>query len=416
MADNGATTEEKPTRTRGRRGAAAETAKAAKRYFDAVAARDVEEMVACWKAGGVDRLVGQADLVAPGGVRAYFSELFGAIPDFAFDVVDVVAEGDRAVVRWKASGTFTGPGTFMGFEPTGARLALEGVDMVTVADDLIVANHAFVDGMTIARQIGAVPPADSPTEQRMRSAVNARTRIAGRIVDPPEQIAEGVWIVRGGFPRKAFNVFFVREGDGVVMFDAGIKPMTNALGAIGAELGGITRIVLGHGHADHRGAAPGLLGVPVQCHPDEVADAEGDGGQHYFRNDRLAAPARWLYPKLLKSWDGGPVKISGTLAEGDDVAGFEVVHIPGHAPGLIALWRASDRLALVSDGFYTVDPEKFSRSAPRVAHAAFNQDTEKARESMRKLAALDLAAAWPGHGDPVTGDVKGKLLHAADTT
>ena len=121
-------------------------------------------------------------------------------------------------------------------------------------------------------------------------------------------------------------------------------------------------------------------------------------------------------PRMLKMWDGGPVKIAGTVAEGDEVAGFKVVHLPGHAPGLIGLWRESDRLALVSDCFYTLDPETGRKGHARVPLAAFNQDTEQARASIRKLAALEPAAAWPGHADPVTGDVKAQLEHAADTT
>src|SRR4051794_15757728 len=389
MAGNGATTTAKPARTRSRRGAGAETAKVAMRYFDAVSARDVDEMAACWKPGSIDRIFGQADLVAPHDVKAWFSEIFAAVPDFRFEVVDFVVEGDKAVARWHATGTFTGPGSFQGFVPTGGRLDLEGMDMVTVEDGLLIGNEAYMDGMTMGRQLGALPPADSPTEQRMQKMVNARTKLATKIADPPEEIADGVWVVRGGFPRKAFNVYFLRDGDGVVMFDAAIKAMTNSLAAAGAQLGGITRVVLGHGHADHRGAAAGLLGVPIHCHVDEVADAEGDGGGHYFDFSKLARPARWLYPGLLKTWDGGPVKIDGTVEEGDDVAGFKVVHIPGHAPGLIALWRESDRLAIVSDGFYTADPEKFKPGPPIVAHPAFNWDTDKARASVRKLAELD---------------------------
>ena len=46
------------------------------------------------------------------------------------------------------------------------------------------------------------------------------------------------------------------------------------------------------------------------------------------------------------------MKIDDTVAEGDEVAGFRVHHFPGHAPGLIGLWRESDRLALVSDTVY----------------------------------------------------------------
>jgi len=54
--------------------------------------------------------------------------------------------------------------------------------------------------------------------------------------------------------------------------------------------------------------------------------------------------------------------------------------------------------------------------APRVAHDAFNFDTQQARASIRRLAALEPAAAWPGHAKPVTGDVRAQLEHAADAT
>jgi hydroxyacylglutathione hydrolase len=242
-----------------------------------------------------------------------------------------------------------------------------------------------------------------------------RPRLARLIASEPERIAEGVWVVRGGFPTRTMNVYFVADGDGVALFDAGIEAMTGAVARAGAQLGGITRIVLGHGHADHRGVAPGL-DVPVLCHPAERADAEGDGGRHYFDLSQLDPHGRAVIGGMLGLWDGGPVRIAATLQEGDDVAGFRVVHLPGHAPGLIGLWRERDRLALVSDCFYTLDPQTGRPGHARVPHRAFNQDTEQARASIRKLAALEPAAAWAGHADPLTGDVRGQLEHAAATT
>ena len=107
-------------------------------------------------------------------------------------------------------------------------------------------------------------------------------------------------------------------------------------------------------------------------------------------------------PRMLKVWDGGPVSIDDTVEEGDDVAGFRVVHLPGHAPGLIGLWRERDRLALVSDCFYTLDPQTGIHGRPRVPHRAFNQDTEQARASIRKLAALEPSLILPGHGPAIT--------------
>ena len=233
-----------------------------------------------------------------------------------------------------------------------------------------------------------------------------------------EPIARGVWLMRGGMPKRTMNVYLLVDDGGVTMFDAGIDDMVGPLGEVSDRMGGLKRIVLSHSHADHRGAAP-KLGAPVHCHPDEVADAEGDGGYHYFELSKLESPVmRSAYPHLLRLWDGGPVSVAGTLSEGDEVAGFEVKHFPGHAPGLIGLWREADRLALVSDTLYTLDPDSVLTpyGGPRLPHPAFTPAREQARESLRKLAALEPHAVWSGHARPVTGDVRGQLEHAADTT
>jgi steroid delta-isomerase-like uncharacterized protein len=392
----------------------ATTEEVARAYFEAHERRDLDTVISLWEPGGTARIVGVVEMTDPSQLRAYFQSLYDAFPDFQLRITSITAQDERAWVRWAITGTFAGPASFQGFEPTGARLSIEGADLMEVHDGRVHRIDAYTDNMTIARQLGVLPPADSPTEQRMTKAMNLRTRLAGRMCEDPEEIADGVWIVRGGLPRKAFNVYFVRDGDGVLMFDAGIKGMVNGLGAAGAQLGGITRIVLGHGHVDHRGAAPGLTGVPVYCHPDNVADATGDGGIHYSDLSKMSPPARWLYPMLLKSWDGGPVEIAGTIDEGEDVAGFEAVLVAGHAPGQIALWRESDRLALSTDSFYTANPERFSEGPPIVPHRAFNFDHEQAIASVRKLAALEPASAWPGHANPLTGDVRSQLEAAAD--
>ena len=55
-----------------------------------------------------------------------------------------------------------------------------------------------------------MPPAQGSTaERRMRRAFNPATRLARGLSARPEQIAEGVWVVRGGFPIKRLNVYFV---------------------------------------------------------------------------------------------------------------------------------------------------------------------------------------------------------------
>jgi steroid delta-isomerase-like uncharacterized protein len=152
----------------------------AKSYFQGAADRDVDAMVACWAPGGLERFVGEQEVLAPEGVREYFTELFGAFPDFRFEVLDTTASRTRVAVRWRASGTFAGPGAFQGFAPNGARIEIEGCDVLTIADELIQRNDAYFDGADLARQLGFLPPAGSPAEAWLTRLANLRTRLAAR--------------------------------------------------------------------------------------------------------------------------------------------------------------------------------------------------------------------------------------------
>ncbi len=98
-----------------------------------------------------------------------------------------------------------------------------------------------------------------------------------------------------------------------------------------------------------------------------------------------------------------------TVREGERLAGFEVVDLPGHAPGPIGLWRERDRVALVSECFYMNDMHGRPQP-PSVPLDSYNLDTAQARRSIRKLAELRPAIACPGHLGPLNGaDVVAQL-------
>jgi hydroxyacylglutathione hydrolase len=233
-----------------------------------------------------------------------------------------------------------------------------------------------------------------------------------------EKVADGVRLLRGDF-RGAMNVYFLEDGDGVVQFDAGTKGMRKSVKETGEQLGGVRQVVLGHAHADHRGAAA-ATGAPIFCHPDEVADAESDASiaPYMDLSELPVAWVRWIYPLLLRRWDGGAVKIDGTVSEGERVAGFEVLHFPGHAPGLIGLWRESDRVAIVSDVVYLVDSARLKplpKGEASVPHPAWAWDHAKAKESVRRLAALEPRVVCTGHEHPLHGDdLRATLERAAE--
>ena len=351
----------------------------------------------------------------PDEMRAFFEETFAAMPDMRFEVLDVVAARNQAAVRWHATGTFCG-GPFQGIEPTGARVELEGIDLLTIEDGKIVRNDAYYDSGAVRAR--GRPAAASGERDRAAHGGGVQHRARGccaRSCSRPSARSRRECGWCGAASRmKIMNVYLIEDDGGVTVFDAGIRAMTRGIASVAAGLGGIKRVVLGHGHPDHRGAAPGI-GAPVFCHPDNVADTEGDGGERYIDFSKLDWYARPVLPRLLGMWDGGPVKVEGTVTEGDDIAGFKVVDLPGHAPGLIGLWREDDRLALVSDTFYTLDPQTGQQGRPaRPASARSTRTPSKARASIRKLAEMEPASAWPGHADPLTGDVRGQLEQALD--
>ncbi len=161
-------------------GQAGDTEAVARAYFAAVAARDIEAMAACWEPGTLDVIHGVVEMRVPEDLRSWFGDLFRAFPDFSFEVLDVMAAGEKAAVRWHATGTFNGSGRFEGLDPNGGRVDIEGCDVLTVRDGLVVRNDAYMNGAEMARQLGALPPVGSPAEKAMTGLLNLKTRLAAR--------------------------------------------------------------------------------------------------------------------------------------------------------------------------------------------------------------------------------------------
>jgi steroid delta-isomerase-like uncharacterized protein len=155
----------------------AQPADVARAYFAAIGRRDLDAALACWAPGGVDHLAPVGELRAPDGIRAYFAELFAAMPDFSYEVREVLVDGDRVAVHWRAGGTFTGA-PFQGIVANGAQIDATGLDLVRVADGLIQRNDSYWDDAAVARQIGILPPRGSRAERGLTALFNGRTRTA----------------------------------------------------------------------------------------------------------------------------------------------------------------------------------------------------------------------------------------------
>jgi steroid delta-isomerase-like uncharacterized protein len=97
----------------------------------------------------------RSDLTA----RAGF--ILGAFNPLVFTVEDVVAEGDRVVVRWSQVGTHSG--NFMGIPATGKEFSIAGIDIHAVREGRMAEHWHVVDQLALMQQLGLIPaPGGAP--------------------------------------------------------------------------------------------------------------------------------------------------------------------------------------------------------------------------------------------------------------
>jgi hydroxyacylglutathione hydrolase len=205
-------------------------------------------------------------------------------------------------------------------------------------------------------------------------------------------LAPGLWRLKQ-FPAPSINVYLAEN----VLVDAGTRWDRRR---IFAELEGveISMLALTHVHPDHQGVAKDVCearDVPLACHADDVEAMEG-------RRQVQEAAADNPVNKLIRMiWEGPPHRVDRVLDQGDEVAGFRVVHAPGHARGEVIFFRESDRVAICGD---VIRNMSYATGLPGIREPPeiFTYDPAENRRSIRRLAELEPALILPGHGPAVT--------------
>jgi predicted ester cyclase len=78
-----------------------------------------------------------------------------AFPDFKVTLDDLIAEGDKVVVRSTWSGTQKGE--FMGIAPTGKSVSFGVIDTVRIAGGQVVEHWGQMDNLRMMQQLGVIP-------------------------------------------------------------------------------------------------------------------------------------------------------------------------------------------------------------------------------------------------------------------
>ena len=223
------------------------------------------------------------------------------------------------------------------------------------------------------------------------------------------------------------NAYAIEDGrGGALFFDSGIGTPEGVAalhaGARGAglDLRRCTQVVVSHGHVDHFGNAQllsELSGAPVRLHPgdtekvvgEDVWEARAPAYTAFLRRQgvpeeqlpRLVAIGRHS-GKYSRRVDAARVR---PLTEGEQLrAGrlrLDVLHLPGHTPGLVCLWDVEHRLLFADDHL-------LARTSPNPFLELVDERTTRRAlvqylHSIGRIRALDVEWVLPGHGAPFQG-------------
>ena len=225
-----------------------------------------------------------------------------------------------------------------------------------------------------------------------------------------DQVADGVYRL-----GTEWVGWYLWDVDGAVtVVDCGFPgyfdQLPSALFRLGHSLDAVVAVVLTHYHSDHVGCSERIrteAGAPVLA---PAGDAAG------VRSGKVPSPrglvASLWRPRMIRfiahaTRNGGakqvPVREAQSYEDGEmlDVpARLRAIHTPGHTGGHCSL-LAEDRGVLFAGDALTTASFLTGQTAPRVH--PFNEDAERARQSLSRLEELPAEVVVFGHGAPFKG-------------
>lgn len=199
------------------------------------------------------------------------------------------------------------------------------------------------------------------------------------------------------FPGAGYdsNIFLV-TGMQPILIDAGSgSGYSRLLNGIEKVTDHISKIILTHCHFDHAGGAAELskhFNAPVFIHECDAAAV---------RNGLTKETAADVFGCEMPAVDVTILQDKETIDTGEHL--LEIIHTPGHTAGGISLLDRVNQILFSGD---TVFAEGVGRwDFP-------TGDLSCLKNSVHKLAELDVSYLYPGHGPCVKGNAKSRIANA----
>lgn len=128
-------------------------------------ARRMYELINTGNLDGIDGLVSASFVeheafpglpsTGPEAPKAALAMFRAAFPDLRMSADDMLAEGNKVVVRGTMSGTHKGE--FMGIPPTDGNVKVQFIDIIEFRDGMATAHWGITDQAAMMEQLGLVP-------------------------------------------------------------------------------------------------------------------------------------------------------------------------------------------------------------------------------------------------------------------
>jgi glyoxylase-like metal-dependent hydrolase (beta-lactamase superfamily II) len=224
----------------------------------------------------------------------------------------------------------------------------------------------------------------------------------------PPEVADGIF--RLG--TRWANFYLLVDGHEATLVDAGYPrywpQVTQALDGLGLPANSIAAVLVTHHHVDHVGTAEQVrrsTGATVHVHEHDAEIVCGERRSHvppgFYRQSWRPSMTRYLAHTVAV---GGaryrPVAEAAVLSEDGalDVPGRpRIVQTPGHTAGHCSVAVDDRRVLFAGDAMVNFDYASGERG---LALHRFNEDRQRAFQSLARLDGVDADVVLFGHGDP----------------
>ena len=221
------------------------------------------------------------------------------------------------------------------------------------------------------------------------------------------------------------NIYALGRGE-ITLVDAGpgipgaIEFVKDAFNSNDLQFRNIKRIILTHGHMDHFGLVPDILGeighdVDIYLHPEDIWKVSTD----FFSREVWLDELDWLR-KLTDIPDNilvlmkkgisryysiaSPIDGLKPMEDGDEFSGdgynLRVLYTPGHSPGLCCLYETGKKVLFSSDHILkNLNPKPIMPLSRETLRDKNYKSLMAYENSLKKVSSIDVRYLLPGHGE-----------------